>query len=65
MMTVPNAQTTTMGSRLFPHCTESPATLSAARTSMATIPRFDGFQRCRPSTRITYFDVIEIAEQRA
>ena len=29
------------------------------------MPRFDGFQRCRPSTRITYFDVIEMAEQSA
>src|SRR5262249_51650064 len=60
MITEPKAQTTTMGRRLLPHCTESPATVSEASTSMATTPRFEGFQRWRPSTRITYFDVIEI-----
>ncbi len=54
-----------MGSRLLPHCTDRLATVSAASTSMATMPKFDGFQRCRPSTRITYFDVIEMAEQSA
>jgi hypothetical protein len=32
---------------------------------MATTPKFDGFQMCRPSTRSTYFDVIEIAEHNA
>ena len=41
------------------------ATASEASTSMATIPKFDGFQRWRPSTRSTYFDVMEMAEQRA
>jgi hypothetical protein len=29
------------------------------------MPKLDGFQMCRPSTRSTYFDVIEIAEQSA
>ena len=29
------------------------------------MPKFDGFQRCRPLTRSTYFDVIEIAEHSA
>ena len=32
---------------------------------MATMPKFDGFQRCRPSTRSTYFEVIEIAAHSA
>src|SRR5687767_12596143 len=65
MMTAPKHHTTTMGSRLLPHWTDKPATESAASTSMATIPKFDGFQRWRPSTRSTYFDVIEMAEHRA
>ena len=29
------------------------------------MPKFDGFQMWRPSTRITYFDVIEMAEHSA
>ena len=63
MMTAPKHQTTTIGSRLLPHCTHRLATVSEASTSMATMPRFDGFQMCRPSTRSTYFEVIEIAAQ--
>ena len=27
---------------------------------MAQMPKFDGFQRWRPRTRSTYFEVIEI-----
>ena len=44
MMTLPKHHTTTIGSRLLPHWTLSPATLSAASTSIATMPKFDGFQ---------------------
>ena len=65
MMTLPNAQTTTIGSSVLPHCTLRLATVSAASTSIATMPKLDGFQMWRPSTRSTYFDVIEIAEQSA
>ena len=36
-------------------------TVSPARNSIAEMPKFDGFQRWRPLTRSTYFDVIEIA----
>ena len=50
---------------LLPHCTLRPATVSAASTSIATMPRFDGLKMCRPSTRIRYFDVIEMAAQSA
>ena len=60
MITDPKAHTTTMGSRLLPHCTDKLATVSAARKSMATIPKFDGFQMWRPSTRSAYFEVMEI-----
>ena len=35
------------------------------RSSIATIPKFDGFQMCRLSTRSTYLDVMEIAEHNA
>ena len=64
-MNVPKIHTSTIGSRLLPHCTLSPATVSDARTSIATMPKFVGLQRCRPSTRIAYFEVIEMAEQSA
>jgi len=65
MMTLPKHHTTTIGSRVLPHWTLRPATVSAASTSIATMPKLDGFQMWRPSTRRTYFDVIEIAEQSA
>ena len=65
MMTLPKHQTTTIGSRLLPHWTLRPATVSGASTSIATMPKLDGFQRWRPSTRSTYFEVIEIAEHSA
>src|SRR5918993_798480 len=65
MMTLPNSHTTTIGSSVLPHWMLRLATVSEARTSIATMPRFDGFQRCRPSTRIRYLDVIEIAEHSA
>ena len=65
MMTAPNSHTVTIGSSVLPHCTLRLATVSAASTSIATMPRFDGFQMCRPSTRIRYFDEIEIAEHNA
>ena len=65
MITEPKIHTTAMGRRLLPHCTDSAATASGASTSMATIPKFDGFHRCRPSTRSTYFDVMEMAAQSA
>ena len=64
-MTAPNIHTTTIGSRLLPHCTLRLATVSDASTSMATTPKFVGFQMCRPSTRRTYFEMIEIAEHSA
>src|SRR5215213_8059848 len=65
MMTLPKHHTTIIGNSMFPHCTLRLATVSDASTSIATMPKFDGFQMWRPLTRSTYFDVIEIAEQRA
>src|SRR4029453_12035525 len=65
MITAPKHQTTMIGSSMLPHCTLRPATVSAASKSIATMPKFEGFQMWRPSTRRTYFDVIEIAEQNA
>jgi hypothetical protein len=53
------------GSRLLPHCTLRLATESAASTSIATIPKLEGFQMWRPLTRRTYFEVMEIAEHSA
>ena len=64
-MTAPNIHTNTIGSRLLPHCTLRPATVSAASSSIATMPKLVGFQMWRPPTRRTYFEVIEIAEQSA
>ena len=61
MMIAPKVQTTTIGSRLLPHCTLRLATVSEASTNIATMPKLDGFQMCRPSTRMTYFETIEIA----
>ena len=37
----------------------SAATVSGARNTSTEIPKFDGFQMCRPFTRSTYFDMIE------
>src|SRR6187402_2512312 len=65
MITLPKHHTTIIGSSMLPHCTLRLATVSEASTSIATMPKFDGFQMCRPSTRSTYFDVMEIAEQSA
>src|SRR4051794_18222284 len=65
MIAAPKHQTTIMGHNVLPHCTLRPATESEASTSIATMPRFDGFQMCRPSMRIRYFDVIEMAEHNA
>src|SRR3954469_498794 len=65
MMIAPKHHTTTIGTRLLPHWMLRPATLSLASTSIATMPRFDGFQMWRPSTRMRYFDVIEIAAHSA
>src|SRR5690606_2931980 len=59
-ITLPSSQITSIGQRLLPHCTLSPATVAGARNSIALTPRFDGFQRCRPRQRIAYFDAIEI-----
>ena len=65
MMTAPKTQTTTIGRRLLPHCTLRLATVSEASTSIATMPKLDGFQMWRPSTRRTYFEMIEIAAHSA
>ena len=40
------------------------ATVSGARNSIAEIPKFEGFQMCRPFIRNTYFDVMEITLHR-
>src|SRR5262245_61192531 len=65
MITLPKHHTTIIGSSMLPHCTLRLATVSDARTSIATMPKLDGFQMCRPFTRSTYFDVMEIAEHSA
>ncbi len=44
----------------FPHWILKAATVSGARNNNTQMPKFDGFQRCRPFTRRTYFDMIEI-----
>ena len=64
-MTLPKHQTTIIGRRLLPHWTLRPATVSGASTSIETMPKLEGFQRWRPSTRRTYFEVMEMAEHRA
>ena len=37
------------------------ATVSGARNNITEMPKFDGFQICRPLTRSTYLDVMEIS----
>jgi len=37
----------------------STVTVAGASHSSAHSPKLDGFQRCRPLTRSTYFDAIE------
>src|SRR5215216_1858364 len=49
----------------LPHWIVSAATVSGARNNNTHIPKFDGFQRCRPFTRSTYFDMIEITLHKA
>ena len=55
----PSIQITSNGHLKLPHCTLKLATVSGARNSNTQMPKFDGFQRCRPFTRNTYFDMIE------
>ena len=59
-MTNPSSQITAIGQRLLPHWMLRSDTVCGARNSTALTPRFDGFHRCRPFTRSTYFDRIEI-----
>src|SRR6185295_14516253 len=65
MMNDPSTQITINGHLKLPHCTLRLATVSGARNSNTQIPKFDGFQRCRPFTRSTYFDMIESTLARA
>src|SRR6476660_7593593 len=59
MITDPSIQITSSGQMKLPHWIVSAATVSGARNNNTQIPKFDGFQRCRPFTRNTYFDMIE------
>ena len=59
-ITVPSTQITTIGQSVLPHWMLSSDTVAGARNSTALTPKFDGFQRCRPLSRSTYFDAIEI-----
>ena len=64
-MTAPSSQITTIGQTVLPHWMLSSDTVAGARKSTALTPKFDGFQRWRPFSRRTYFDVIEIRLQSA
>src|SRR5678816_247753 len=59
MITEPRIQITSRGQMKLPHWIVSAATVSGARNNNTQIPKFDGFQRWRPFTRNTYFDMIE------
>src|SRR5262245_15824362 len=59
-MTEPSVQMPSIGQMLLPHWMLRSETVAGARNSTALTPRFDGFQRCRPFTRSTYLDRIEI-----
>src|SRR6185295_6445383 len=59
MMIEPSTQITINGHLKLPHCTLRVATVSGARNNNTQMPKFDGFQRWRPFTRSTYFDMIE------
>src|SRR5215213_348610 len=60
IITEPRIHITNNGQIKFPHWIVSAATVSGARNNKTQIPKFEGFQRCRPFTRNTYFDMIEI-----
>src|SRR5688572_9113472 len=59
-MTVPRIQMTAIGATTLPHWTLRTATVAGARNTTALTPKLVGFQRCRPRSRRTYFDVIEM-----
>src|SRR6185436_4148055 len=59
IITEPRIQITINGQMKLPHWIVSAATVSGARNNNTQIPKFDGFQRWRPFTRNTYFDMIE------
>src|ERR1041384_6318317 len=59
MITEPRIQMTMSGQRKLPHWIVSAATVSGARNNNTQIPKFEGFQRWRPFTRSTYFDMID------
>ena len=60
MITEPSSQMTSIGQMTLPHWMLRTVTVAGARNSIALTPKLDGFQRCRPWQRSTYFDVIEI-----
>src|SRR5690349_3286085 len=64
MMIEPRIQMTIIGPIELPNWMLRLATASFARNSIATMPKLEGFQMCRPLTRSTYLDVIVIALQR-
>src|SRR5271154_4625789 len=61
VMTAPSAHTINIGHNVLPHCVMSVEKNSGAINNIVQIAKFDGFQRCRPFHRITYFDVMAIA----
>src|SRR5262245_30683793 len=61
VINAPRAHTTSMGYTALPHCILSVAKYSRAISSITAIPKFEGFQRCLPFHRMTYFDVIAMA----
>ena len=49
-----------IGATTLPHWMLSTVIVAGARNAAALTPKFVGFQRWRPFTRSTYFEVIEI-----
>src|SRR5215813_1370908 len=61
VINAPSAHTISIGQIAFPHCTLNVATYSGANRSIMQMAKFDGFHRCLPLQRMTYFEVIEMA----
>src|SRR5262245_18443832 len=59
-MTEPSIQMTTIGQSVWPHWMLKSDTLAGARNNTALTPKFEGFHKCRPLRRKTYFEAIDV-----
>ncbi len=59
-ITAPSIQMTAIGATALPHWMLSTVTVAGASSTIALTPKFVGFQMCRPFSRSTYFERIEM-----